>query len=820
MYIKSPMSLSLNPHFRTVLLLLVSVLLFAAPTQARQSDPMTEGILAFRSGEYQAAVSHFEKAISQDATNAEAHFLLARIYWETPLRDERRAGRELDNALDLEPENVQFMVARMQQLSAEASNFFTEKIRETRRRELARAILKLDPENSFAHEEMGTAYIRDFWRYRNALMYPALTFNEYKYRAGTTVDPLAGYLVQQAEAFDRNQGILDTPETLTEQIGAVQEGFNPNSVFLADEFDTETLRSQGIPVVDMSGRAQRAYDKAVFHLSTAIETDPRQRSVYDLFMEIYALKGEYQEALNLLSQMYVFFPEDAGLWTYLGYAHYKVGNMDAASKSFETAFRYMTDDEKDAYERLDEILPDDEKKAYEADEVAYTARFWTSKDPRYLTPYNERKLEHYARLTYADLLYGAPEVDLRGWNTERGNILVRYGVPQGDVVIIPRSTSGVRQGVAGSTGTESDPTGNSGLALQVGRSGTDMDLASEANTFNIWDYGTFKFVFEDPFRNGEYRLYSPSSRELADGSLPWMNDYTIKAKETFDKTPELYDYEAPGRQIELPYLVSSFRGMNDQTDIYINYGIPVTEQYDPTQDVINITADAGTFVVGSDRSMLVERRQRIYGLRTDQIVQFDEANLWVNTEEVTSIPGNHEVSVEFETSSGGTVAVQRREVEVHDFSGNRLSMSDVMLAYRIDESFDGKPSVASDIVRHDLSIQPAPWSVFGREQPIYFYFEVYNLELGSDQRARYEVEALLAPKKTGSGVGRAVGRLFGRDQEGVSVRLPIDVASSDDGQYLILSAENQEPGLYTLIVRIHDTLSGQDVDREQDLFLE
>lgn len=803
----------------TVTGILLTLMFVTVPVLAQQTDPMTDGILDFRRGEYSSAVAHFERALELDPANAEAHFLLARIYWETPLRDEKRAGRELDSALEIEPQNVQYMVARMQQYKADASNFIVEKTRETRRRELARAILELDPQNAFAHEELGVAYIRDFWRYRNALMYPALTFNEYKYRSQTTVDPLAGYLVEQAQEYDEDQGVEYEPTT-DELIGAVEQSLDPNSVFLADRFDVETLKDQGIPVVDMSSRAQKAYDRAIGHLTTALESDPRQRTVYDHLMEIYALKGEYQGALDMLSQMYVYFPDDAQLWTYLGYAHYNVGNMDAASKSFETAFRYMTEEEQHAYERLDDILPRDERAQYQADAAAYASRYWTSKDPRYLTPYNERKLEHYVRLTYADLLYGAPDVDLRGWNTERGQILVRYGPPQGDVVIIPRSSSGVRMGTPGGGGTQSDPTGNVGLALEVARRGTDMDLGEEANTYNIWDYGTFKFVFEDPFRNGEYRLYSPSASELADGSLPWVNDYTIKAYETFDKTPELYEYEAPGRQIELPYLVSSFRGSNGNSDVYVNYGIPVTEGYDPDQEMINLTANAGTFVVSDNRNMLAERRQTIYGLRTSQIVRFEEANLWVNSEAFTTPPGNHEVSVEFETASGGTVAVQRREVPVHDFSGDRLAMSDVMLAYRVDEAYDGKPVVASDILRNNFSIQPAPWSVFGVDQPIYLYFEVYNLGQNPDGAASYDIEAVLAPKEDGSRVGRAIGRLFGAGDAGVSVRLPIQVESADDAQYLILGAENQEPGLYTLVVRIHDNVSNRDVEMEQDLFLE
>ena len=797
----------------------VLAMLFVPISFAQDMDEMTAGIMAFRGGEYAEAATLFEKAVKMDDQNAEAHFLLARLYWETDLRDAKRAGKELEAALLIEPENVQYMVALLQQLREDSVLFMVDKSREARRRRRAKEILEFDDTNSFAHEELGASYIRDFWRYRNALMFPTLNFLKAEYRGSSEYDPMAGYLVDQANEYDIANGGLqeETTPQLLDQAGV---SWNPNTVFMADEFDIDALESQGIPVIDMSGRAQKAYDKAITHLNASLESDPRQRSVYDHLMEIYSLKGEYEEALQMLSSMYVFFPEDPELWTYLGYSHYHAGNLEAASKSFETSFRFMDEETVYAYSNLRNILPKSELKLYEVDEAAYTARFWISKDPRYLTPYNERKMEHYARLTYAELLYGSTAVNLRGWNTQRGQILVRYGVPNGDVVIIPKSSSGVGLSTPAKTGSLEDPEGDSGLAIQVGRFGSAFDMFEEANTYNIWDYGDFKFVFEDPFRNGEYRLYSPSAAVLSAGGLPWVNDYTIKAAETINKTPERYVYEAPGRQIELPFVVATFRGENDKSDVYVNYAIPITDSYDPDQEFINITANAGTFVVSENRDMLVERRRTIYGLPTAQIVRFDESNLWVDTQHLTIPPGTHEISVEFETSGGGTVAVQRRKVDVHDFSGERLMMSDILLAYRIEEVDDNTRIGNADILRNNLSIQPAPWTVFGTDQPIYIYFEVYNLEIGSDGTARYEVEAVLTPKETGNGFSRAVRNLFGGGGRGVSTGVPITVQATEDGQYLILDAENQESGLYTLTVKIKDENSGRDVEMKRDLFLE
>ncbi|TDI76214.1 MAG: tetratricopeptide repeat protein [Bacteroidetes bacterium] len=794
----------------------------AQQVSADESDSdMLDGILAFREQRYQDAVLSFERAVDVDEQPAEAHFLLARIFWETPLKDQKRAGKELDSALELDPGNVQYLVARMQQLHSDTWNIFQKMTNERRRQSLAKDILKIDSTNAFAHQELGKQYIRDFWRYRNAVVYPHLLFAKSEARARTVIDPIAGMNARIIAEIARENlvevgSVIEDEEWLRTTAGLI----DPQSILLADKFDVETLESQGINVQHLSDRADKAYDMAIGHLHIAVESDPRQRSAYSDLMQIYALKGEYGAALDMLEQMYLFFPEDPELWTYLGYAHYESGNYLESAKVFEKGFEFMDEDMAYAYNNLKLILPEDEKSQYEKDEVAYSARFWTSKDPRYLTPYNERKLAHYARLTYADLLYGSPGMNLRGWDTERGHILVRYGVPNADVIVIPKSTSNIDRSVQPVRGDVGAGEGDTSSILGIARDGDGWDMFEEANTYNIWNYGEFKFVFEDPFRNGEYRLYSPSSRDIAEGTLPWMNDYTILANNIIRSTPERYEFEAAGRSVDVPFLVSTFKNMNsDLTDVYVNFGIPVSD-FDPGEEIINVTANAGTFVIGEHRDILVEQRRTIYGLRTQQIVRFEESNLWIDTEELRVPPGNHEISIEFETVGAGVVGVQRRAVTVRDYSGNDLQMSDLLLAYRIEETEDGRPVVSTDIVRNGVSIMPAPWSVFNHEQPIFFYFELYNLAVDGTGTANYEVEAVLAPKEVGSGVSKFVKGIFGSSDEGVSVRLPIQIQSTNDGQYLLLDASNQEPGLYTLRVKVKDMLSGKTIERKEDLFLE
>ncbi len=786
--------------------------------------------LAYREARYTDARDLLEQHVAGNEADAEAQYLLARVYSETPLADERRARRALDAALRVEPDNVDFLAARMVLLRGDRFTFIEDRLREQRRLELAARILKLDPDNALAHEELGRLYIKDFWRYRNAMALPMLS--------------------QEAGRSSWND---ETAEPLIAEDGEVaavlapaEASISPNSVFLADRFDLDALEAQGMPAISFARRAQKAYSRAIGHLEKALEADPRRRDVYDDFVRIYALKGDWAAALERLGTMYVQFPEDPQTWLYLGLAHTRAGNPAAADRSFRTAFSFMDEKSRAAYEDIQLLLAPDERDRYLRDPDAYAQRFWTSEDPRLLTAYNERRLEHYARLTEADVLYRVPALDLHGWETQRGRILVRYGTPRREVYLIPSNAPGIASmrlrsvlqdfnaaasGVVADLERQQreedrqDDNASGDLSPGTLRSANTALLGEEPprdfellNTYNIWDYGDFQFVFQDPFRNGEFRLYSPSAREIAQGVDPWLNDYTLIAREIEREVPQRYDYESGARSVELPYLVTSFRGEGGATDVYVHYGVSIPE-FDAATPQVDVTASVGTFLVSPSRDVLVERRRTLYGLRTDQIVRFDEANLWVDSQKMEAPPGKHELSVEFETASGATVGVQRRPVEVPDFQAGRFSLSDLLLAYRVEEAEGGRAVAPGDIVRGDLSIRPAPWSVFSRNQPLYIYYEAYGLSQEASGQTRYEVEIELAPKDTRKGIARVVGRVFSR-QDGVSLRFPGSGTEPDVAQYQLLDVGDQEPGIYTLTLKVRDLNGGASQTRTQDLFLE
>lgn len=780
----------------------------------RATRLMHEGREAYAARDYEAAARAFERATEEDPERAEAFYELARVLYDpdNPNRDESRADGAIDKANDLDPRNLRYMTAALQQLRSESWNFLIDFVKQQRRVSLARAILEIDSTNALAHEELGSFYIRDYYEYRNAISLPNLSFYSPSRldrlnpaRTGEPATPSPG-----GEGPGREPRPGDNPEAPQPE-SRPPESFNAGmaqlgevgDIGVGDRFNLDQLESQGAARLDLARRADAAYRRAIDHLEAAVDHDPRRRSAYDHLMRIRALADDYDEALPMLREMLTQFGDDPASWLYTGLANHRLGREEAADKAFREALDRMDPDMRNAFQDVS-FLQENRGGAASGEE------FWTTRDPRFLTPANERRSEHYARLTYADLLYRSEDLNMPGWETQRGRIHVRYGQPRRDVVIVGDFQAALESYVDRVPENAVGSTDFGNLSQQV---------VSQANRFNIWDYGDFQFVFEDPLRNGEFRLYSPPAdlfSLVSAGNIEEM-DYVIKARETFRRTPERYEYEPPGRRVELPYRVTAFKGEGGRTDLYVHYGVPLTGEVAPVNGTFEVTLKTGAFLIGDADDLVAERRRTRYGLREAQVVAFDSVRLWTDTEAMSTQPGSPTVSLEFETAGGSASAVQRREVNVPAFSRSELQMSDVMLAYLVEEADGQQPGRA---MRDGLSIHAAPWGVFGTDQPLYLYFETYNLSAAPDGRTDYEVEAQLRPKDEGGGIGGFLRRLFGGGEPGVATSFPVQGNRTDDTQYLILDTEGQAPGLYTLTVRIRDRISGATVEKETTLFLE
>ncbi len=159
---------------------------------------------------------------------------------------------------------------------------------------------------------------------------------------------------------------------------------------------------------------------------------------------------------------------------------------------------------------------------------------------------------------------------------------------------------------------------------------------------------------------------------------------------------------------------------------------------------------------------------------------------------------------------------------MRDYSRAGFAVSDILLAYLVEPASSAGAADPAHYVRNGTTIHPAPWGVFGVDQPLYIYFEMYNLEQEAGGQTRYEVEALLVEQGRESGLQRLFRRAFrrGGGGEGVAVRFDGVGNSADEGQYFIMDASQQPPGTYVLALRVTDLVREQTVESRRTVMLE
>jgi hypothetical protein len=298
----------------------------------------------------------------------------------------------------------------------------------------------------------------------------------------------------------------------------------------------------------------------------------------------------------------------------------------------------------------------------------------------------------------------------------------------------------------------------------------------------------------------------------------WEHDYAVNGPETFRKVPDQFDYDPEGRRIDFPYLSSAFKGEDGRVDLYVPYGLPVPAGDSDGTALVEV--ETAAFAV--DRhGAVVQSRRPVGVMDSEQIYTFDGVTLWLDVHQLTVEPGRHDLSVEFEDAApDGRLGYYRAPYAAPDYEGGELMLSDLMLAYGVEERAEGRPAPGV-IVRRNVEIQPAPWGVYPTDQPLYLYFELYNLTPGPSGESNYTVEAVLVENAKDRAVERLLRGAFRlRNRQGVSVRFDINTAGRDDGQYLILDASGEEAGTYVLALRVTDHVTNETVEQGRTLILE
>jgi GWxTD domain-containing protein len=420
-------------------------------------------------------------------------------------------------------------------------------------------------------------------------------------------------------------------------------------------------------------------------------------------------------------------------------------------------------------ERLAEMTP--------VERADFTRRFWSTSDPDPTTRANEARVEYWARVAHAVLLFSDP------WQPHwdmRAELYTRYGLPE-RVAYQPFGHPLAQR-----------PNKTDALFLdEVGglrRVGDAEPMWFPMHT-QTWDYPKLgmRVVMEDLTISQNYEL--PRDPFVDTDPVPNPETMARNGLVATDGGRAAFQALPPGVQpIELYGLVSTFEGERGPR-LLAHVGVPGSPQRQFVAECVVIDANEHE-VARASRALSVSRCDPA-GLRAGDF-SFDLS------------PGTYRLGLA--VSEGDSArGVLRVHHDVAPVSG-LVTMSDLVL---LCGPLDVSPMPGA--VRLDPNLSAS----VGADAPLLAYFEVYHLKPDATGATRFEYAYKVEPLRTDARPW--FRRLFARQwSDQITVRSAEQGIGPTRRQYVTVPVQSLPPGRYRLEITITDRIAGRSTRREAE----
>lgn len=474
-----------------------------------------------------------------------------------------------------------------------------------------------------------------------------------------------------------------------------------------------------------------------------------------------AMKGEAAAACSTFARR---FPDAPQFHLLLGTIAWERKQAEEAAVHFARALPMLDDESYAAYSALGRnVLGYDEMDVYDHaspnDQATMGRGFWINDDPDPTTDMNERLIEHMYRTCRADIFFSHARVhvawtkpQIRGWDTERGEISIKFGWPK---------------------------------SIQASHGG---------DRWESWSYvmgGNYhRFVFADPFLNGNLQIPPSRSNTLVFARYTNRLSHYLPESTPVGGAMDVFAFRDSGISgsvyLSMQVNADSVLALVDVENLesYIVRTRFFTTGWEAEQTVADTTrAPFMTMVQGS--------RCRLY----DVVQRYD-------------IPFDHyQIATAFEDNTKATNTVLRGQVDATRYAGDRLAVSDIVL--------ERSGEAGSAFERNGIPVRPNPWRMVGHGQRLRAYYEVYNL-LAPTGRSHYRVTYTVRntadeSRSMWNRLGRAVVDFMGvlPGDPLVSQSFEREGIGHEENEQIAIDVDVLDEGRYRLIVEVEDLVSGE-----------
>ena len=580
-----------------------------------------------------------------------------------------------------------------------------------------------------------------------------------------------------------------------------------------------------------------------------------------------------QEAVHVLTQI---TKDSSNPYQYraleeLANVYQALREIDHAEALFETYIEALNSEEQAVFYDLNLVAKGDEldlfKQAPKEQWKSLSEAFWIGRDPAPATSANERWIEHCRRVVYARRHFGQHQFP---WDA-RGEVYVRYGRPDhisGSENIRFETDRGV-------LAVKDRLMNQAGEALQHlllsrrmvsfygdrfrGGAETGQEDKQTLSTVlgypvypvrGVWEYwiytkvgGGVEVTFCQEQTPGPYRFAEMPHA----GARVWVDEITGRnpkeepgipildlLKENKPRidmqfgsnliwqhlnpgivmhrvaltTPEVYEQDFAAAPLDFYFDVARFKGEGGPA-LEVYFGIPM-------RDLSYQEGTDGRYTANLKRGLALYDEENRPAYRSSENMELYSSTPIDTTllafvpdiDRLSVEPGTYRLSVQILDTSSDKSQVYNREVVLSSFGDDSLRVSDIQMAALI------RPSRGSKFTKGGIEVVPNPSLSYMPGQPVFVYYEVYNLDWDDFGRTKYRVSYELHSLRKGNvavRVLRALGRLIGIDRKAeiVTVEYAHEGDRSDEFGYLEFDMSDTEPGRQSVTVSVVDDNTGQ-----------
>ena len=519
------------------------------------------------------------------------------------------------------------------------------------------------------------------------------------------------------------------------------------------------------------------YLEAFGYFDRAIHADASSLRISRHVYMSYGERQRWAELLDVANRRARSYPLDYQARLAQGLAFHRLGNEKQSQLAFDSAMTMMDDVEQSRLTRFTRILrPRATKetkgtigdslslsKLPEAQQRGLEQMYWFMNDPLSLTNENEFKLEFLSRVVWSDFRWTNEDLNLRGADTDRGDVYVRYGPPD--------------------------------LELSVpGTSSFDASNTDGGVTL-VWAYRNglvFFFDLRPGFGSAQYAFNDHDNVEQIKSALPVS-----------------FDNVAASRMIDtIPVRVARFRAGHDSTDAVVAARLPI--------DSLVRGLEMTSAPVDID-FRIYDQFVRVKGVESEQTsVRPDSMTKPLSRVWTRRLgPGINVIRIEALQADSRRAARAMARVDPAATTG--FGMSDILLGTKPTPKAGTAPRRWTDI-----ALEPN-LGVFARGASIGLLWEMYELA-AKDGASKYRVaiEVQRADRSVvGSFAARVVdglGRVVGREQRSrdkLTISFDRTAASASAlVEFLSLDLSESAAGSYRLRVDVTDLATNARTTRQ------